>query len=244
MAYSQVHDYYLPAFYILMSHKSEDDYTMALQSFISAMNWNLNVLSISVDFEKALIKAVKMQFREAFIMGCLFHFKQAIRRRLLKLGVSKSKVKESMVRGGPVDWLTVMPLDEIEEKGIAFVKANFDCRKFSSEFEAFWGYFRDEWLGRTDPHTWNLTVALSCEEPLKAMVTRFRTNNALERFNRILHSLFSTRPNVVLFAEKIRAYSQEVVVELQRIQGKRSKPAQHSNEGYVPELPAEYASFK
>jgi len=61
---------------------------------------------------------------DVFSMGCLFHFKQAIRRRLLKLGVSKSKkVKDFMVRGGPVDWLTVMPLDEIEEQGIAFVKA-------------------------------------------------------------------------------------------------------------------------
>ena len=59
-----------------------------------------------------------MQCREAFIMGCLFHFKQAIRRRLLKLGVYKSKVKEFMVRGGSVDWLTVTPLDEIEENGI------------------------------------------------------------------------------------------------------------------------------
>ena len=68
---------------------------------------------------------------DVFSMGCLFHFKQAIRRRLLKLGVSKSKVKDFMVRGGPV------------EQGIAFVKANFDCGKFPSEFEAFWGYFRD-----------------------------------------------------------------------------------------------------
>ena len=80
---------------------------------------------------------------DVFSMGCLFHFKQAIRRRLLKLGVSKSKVKDFMVRGGPVDWLTVMPLDEIEEQGIAFVKANFDCGELSSKFEAFWGYFRE-----------------------------------------------------------------------------------------------------
>ncbi|CAN0059376.1 unnamed protein product, partial [Heterosigma akashiwo] len=243
MAYSQPHDYYMPVFFILMTHRTEDDYMHALQAFISSMSWRLKVLSLSCDFEKALINACKCQFPDAFILGCLFHFKQALRRKLLKLGVAVQLVSDFVVRGGPADWLTVMHVDEILSKGVQFIMANFDCGKFKKEFLSFWTYFEKEWLKAANIHCWNLTAALACPDEIRDLVLRFRTNNPLEHFNQTLHRLFRGRPNVVQFVHGIREHSQQVVVHLNRIKKQVARPVEHDLNAYVPELPAAYAEF-
>jgi len=54
---------------------------------IQATDQQLEPAEIVCDFEAALIQAVQVQFPNADIIGCLFHFKQAIRRRMRRLAI-------------------------------------------------------------------------------------------------------------------------------------------------------------
>ncbi len=80
------------------------------------------------------------------LIGCLFHWKQAIRRKLIKLGMPENEVGFAM-RKGVLDLLTIMPKDEVHPKGTTFVagmiydyisklygKATIKCE--SGKFEA------------------------------------------------------------------------------------------------------------
>ncbi|KAF0990029.1 hypothetical protein HZS_2207 [Henneguya salminicola] len=45
---------------------------------------------VAMNFEKALISAVNHEFPESRVMGCYFHFKQALHRKLKKYRVSST----------------------------------------------------------------------------------------------------------------------------------------------------------
>ena len=39
------------------------------------------------DFEKALTNAAREQFKDAILIGCFFHFKQALRKHMVSIGI-------------------------------------------------------------------------------------------------------------------------------------------------------------
>ncbi|KAG3118278.1 hypothetical protein PI124_g3455 [Phytophthora idaei] len=96
--------------------------------------------AITCDFEKALINAVGDQFPDTTVVGCLFHFKQAIRRRMQKLHIPTNEISVAMGRG-VLDLLTILPHDQIDPQGIDHVtsrlKAELDQRNYD--------YSDDKW---------------------------------------------------------------------------------------------------
>ena len=57
---------------------------------------------------------------ESNSVGCLFHFKQAVRRKMGKLGIGIIEIMLAM-KQGVCDLLTILPKDKLEEMGISFV---------------------------------------------------------------------------------------------------------------------------
>lgn len=90
---------------------------------IAATDFNLEALSTSCDFEKALMKAVKAQFscrvqtQVPHHIGCLFHWKQALRRHLEGLDIPKVIIKSLMDKKGLINILPVIPAAEIMTHG-------------------------------------------------------------------------------------------------------------------------------
>ena len=81
--------------------------------------------TIGVDFEQAFINALRECFPNAKIIGCLFHWKQAIRRKMIGLGIPKVVVSYFM-RPGMLDLLTVLPPEDIatiNSKDLIYVAA-------------------------------------------------------------------------------------------------------------------------
>lgn len=79
--------------------------------------------TVGVDFEQGLINATQFCFPHAKLVGCLFHWKQAIRRKMLALNIPK-EVVEWYMRPGNLDLLTVLPKDDIKSinsKGVLWV---------------------------------------------------------------------------------------------------------------------------
>ena len=70
---------YLPAFYVLMSNKTENLYDLIFKSIIRILTQNnlydLDIQSITTDTETALINAVNNNFKKAKRIGCWFHLK-------------------------------------------------------------------------------------------------------------------------------------------------------------------------
>jgi hypothetical protein len=74
-----------------------------------------------------LINSIKTVFPKAKLLGCLFHVKQAWRRKMLKLAISREEISFFM-KPGRLDVLTLIPRDEIETTGIPYVRYAIVCR--------------------------------------------------------------------------------------------------------------------
>jgi len=87
-------------------------YETALELAIKATDNNLKAISVTMDFEKGLINAITSKFPEGKQVLCNFHFKQALRRKLLQgFKISKEIVSDLM------DILTTILIDQIITKG-------------------------------------------------------------------------------------------------------------------------------
>jgi hypothetical protein len=101
-----------------MSGKTEECYWQAFNWLTSAVE-DIDASYIGVDFERAFFTQLGAHFSDAKLMGCLFHFKQAARRKMVDLGIPDSEIKFAMARG-MYDLLTVIPIDQLE-KGVVYV---------------------------------------------------------------------------------------------------------------------------
>ncbi|OWZ17041.1 hypothetical protein PHMEG_0009075 [Phytophthora megakarya] len=77
--------YFVPYMYALATDKSEWTYWSTLHCVQAATEMTMDVGTVFYDFEKGLINTVRDQFPEADIIGCLFHSKQAVRRKMQNL---------------------------------------------------------------------------------------------------------------------------------------------------------------
>jgi len=81
----------IPASYILIISKFENNYIIVLNSLrniiTSKNSIKLNNITITLDFEEGLIQVVNKVFPELRIVGCLFHYIKQIRLNLGKCGL-------------------------------------------------------------------------------------------------------------------------------------------------------------
>ncbi|POM59364.1 hypothetical protein PHPALM_31916 [Phytophthora palmivora] len=142
---------FVPCMYCLTTNKSEWTYWHTLHCVQATTGITMDVGTVSCDFERGLINAVGDQFPEANIIGCLFHFMQAVRRKIQKLHIPGEEVTGMMLRGF-LDSLIVIPHDRIDPHGINYVIEKFKSalRKRGTEYShakwvEFWAYFRKTW---------------------------------------------------------------------------------------------------
>ena len=126
------------------------------------------------------MNAARDQFGTAIIVGCFFHWKQAIRKHMVKLEIDKEQVKCAMKKG-VLDVLTVIPKSEIKSKGIPYVKSLIDelnlTKSDKQKWAKFWKYFLKFWMSDENfISIWNINSNNSNEKEMHS-----RVNNGLER---------------------------------------------------------------
>ncbi|KAJ8542629.1 hypothetical protein ON010_g12183 [Phytophthora cinnamomi] len=72
-------------------------------------------------FESALVDAVQTQSRDAIVLGCLFHMKQAPQRAMKRYAIPDDACSVAMTRE-VIDMLTVVNPDHVKSRGIAWVQ--------------------------------------------------------------------------------------------------------------------------
>jgi len=211
MIFSEAHKTYVPIFYILLSRK-QCTYYHAFQQVICASNWQIKAKTVTADFEQALLKAIQYQFPEGPFIGCIFHWKQAIQRKLLDRHISKETISQLMDNDGPINVLTVIPINKIVTKGVPYVRSKTNEVGYEENFNEFWKYFISAWIKKYNPNTWN------CIDDKHDEIIVNRTNNPIERYNRTLNALFpNAHPTVQKFVQAIDLESLSFVKNLELI---------------------------
>jgi hypothetical protein len=242
MAHDKSTSMYVPTFYVLMQTKKEVAYKHAFRMCAAATDDTMDIITATCDFERGMINALKDKFKKP-IIGCEFHWKQAIRRKLLELNVSREKISTLVDATGLLNLLTVIPIDEIENKGIPYIREHFNEGQDKPKFDTFWKYFVSTWMTQYNPEDWNVHGRNNVDATSDGFILN-RTNNPLERFNRKLNGCFPNRhPTVVQFVMGIKKLSLSYVQELSNIRRGHSRPPVHQPATSHP-IPSDYASFK
>ena len=193
-----------------MTNKSQKMYRNALEWVFKLSGRRINPKTVTCDFEQALMNAVAGIFPFSKIIGCFFHWKQAIRRKLASLKMTNEKeiIDRAMVKNS-MDILTVIPVNEIKKKGISFVKDNLKDAILedndSEKMDKFWNYFEKYWMSSQKMiDSWNISNFKGNKNVLK------RTNNGLERYNLTMKKLFkSGTPSFAQFVNTMRQESED-----------------------------------
>jgi hypothetical protein len=261
MAKDAGNDMYVPVFHILMTGKTTYLYKFTLSLCVAVLGSNIGIATVTCDFEKALMQAVKgmppglliMMFNlrythagvfgnETVIIGCLFHWKQANRRRLIGLKVSDDVISRLM-KPGMLDILTVIAHDEIATIGFEFIRDQLQISDDdeSAAIEAFFEYFRSTWMNQYSPNDWNIHRYINNEEIAN------RTNNALETYHGKFNRLFThAHPNLLDFVERLRSHDEQIFQDCQDCRADLASPPRHGA-AFIPDsriIPDEYRAFR
>jgi hypothetical protein len=169
MAFDPTTNLFIPCAWSLLTGKFEHIYWILLQEMIGLLDWNWKPRSIVTDYEKGLITAIQQQFSSSTIVGCFFHFKQALARKLKKIGISQEEIRLHLWK---FDFMTVIAKEDINI-GLDFISRILPK---ASKWEEFLKYFKTTWIERFGPALWNVS---ECSQ----LNLVGRTNNALERYN-------------------------------------------------------------
>ena len=164
-------------------------YWHAFNQVVVTSNWKIKVGTYTSDFEKGMMNQLEEQFGGAnggTHVGCLFHFKQALRRHLIKkIRMDEGSVTAAM-KIGSLDLLSVIPRDEVIEYGIPYLRSVLEAgkeKKTVAKWDVFWAYFNKTWIPIIE--SWN--ICIGDDEDIEIVN---RTNNGLERYNRKFNGLF------------------------------------------------------
>ena len=130
---------------------------MCYLTLYTAQIGNYHQKTITCDFEKGMLKSIEEEFsRENVpIVCCLFHLKQALRRKLEYSGISKHDISDLMGQNGKIDVLTIIPIDDILVKGISYVRS---LMNETNNIMGWWRYFKKTWIVEYNPKYWNISL--------------------------------------------------------------------------------------
>jgi hypothetical protein len=189
MIYAAGYGLYVPVFYVLLQSKKEATYDRTLEGCYNTSDKRMKATTFTSDFELAIINSMATRFPTATPVGCLFHWKEAIRRKAKDFHLSKEMISHLIGQNGIMNILTVIPVQEILSKGIPYYRSRTNESSCQRELDIFWAYFIKTWLKQYDPKVWNIDFLKSQLESSEVQIIQ-RTNNKLKRFNRFLNDSF------------------------------------------------------
>ena len=236
MIFDPASQLYLPICYGLLTSKKKELYWRFIHELKMTTDNTWNPVSVTCDFEYALLQSISSHFGIQRVIGCLFHFKQAIRRKLKSSGID-NEIVSYLMKPGVLDVLTVIPADEILTKGIRFVQHKLKERfgnKDDVKLNVFWMYFKNTWTNLFSVQFWNI------HDKNELMN---RTNNALESYNRRFNDLFATaHPSLQQLIIAIQGEVKRIEAKIDDIKAGRMSSGTHKQLPlHVPT--SEYESF-
>ncbi|EJK60761.1 hypothetical protein THAOC_18833 [Thalassiosira oceanica] len=223
----------IPVYYVLMSHKTNEAYHDAIASIQRDTQFKMGLDAIVTDFEVALFSTLSLFFPTAIIIGCFFHFKQALKRRLEKLGVPEDQIHYAM-RPGKLDTVVALPPNELLEVGFPYTFSTLlEDMERSSSVESDvnpeqWAPFFDNYMTgfwMRPPSVLKMWNQFSWSDVMVSLIGI--TNNPSEGYNRhFKHDVFRTsQPSLVQFFGTLNEELEAQVVRYNEFKsGARKRP--------------------
>ena len=164
----------VPLIFVLMSGKSKHDYKKVMRKIKSLLPRHASVQKIVTDFEAAIWRGCLAIFSTVTMQGCLFHWCQALKRKLAELGLLRDYNKKGSVYRYCKKILSLPFLPHEQIPG-AFYELKSLCSK--DGLKEFLMYVEKQWIRNSffDPSRWSIYME------------KIRTNNDLEGWHHRLN---------------------------------------------------------
>lgn len=194
----------LPVLYALLPNKEGQTYRRMFEA-VKGFWPNLNPSSVSMDFEQAVIGAVRDTFPNCAVHGCLFHLTQNMRKKLAAEALLNryNTDPDFALDARMIVALSFVPIDDLDT---ALEALSVDL---TDDLTPILNWFEDSYVGRLNrnrtrrrplfpPQTWSVYERTLNEEA--------RTNNYAEAAHRRMQAEFGVdHPNLWKFIDGIRA---------------------------------------
>lgn len=152
----------------------------------------MDPVAIMTDFEKGLRNALKLQYPNARLLGCWFHFSQALHKRAKKIRGFRNFIKSNENARKLYKKLKNLPLMEENNIILAFALLKAESKSFGNRFDEFMKYVEDQWITKEGPASF--CVFLQPD----------RTNNLLESYNSSITSKIPANGCFFKFVKALR----------------------------------------
>ncbi|XP_073235751.1 uncharacterized protein [Porites lutea] len=206
----------VPLAFVLMSGRKKKDYRKVMKSILEMLPVEPDVRQITIDFEKALWGVLRQLFPEVRIKGCVFHWTQALWRKIQELGLQHQYSND---QGTYLYLRKFMALPFLPEDQIPPMFEQLSLKATTAPLKQFVNYVAETWIRSSiwPPSSWSVFM----------MATR--SNNDIEGWHNGLHRRASGRWNMPFYllidllhqearltALRIRLVSEKKLTRIQR----------------------------
>ena len=189
----------IPVCIALLPHKDGNTYDRFFQLICaSAVRFGMQFSpqTICIDFEAAVITTIRHQFPNVRIRGCLFHYSQALWRKVQELGLS-GRYKEDEAFNRLVRRASALPLVPRESVDEVWLEALNEVNDAGSA--PFKDYVTSTWV---DTMVAKFPVEIWTQDD---NIDGVRTNNHLEGWHSTINRTLSrTHPNIFVLVEMLK----------------------------------------
>lgn len=135
-----------PVCYVPMTERTSACYQSVFRT-IEQKLFELEPDELITDFEAGLRHAIRKRFPEARLRGCWYHYCAAVRKRLVKLGLSKLFKSNDLAKiiKKQLMCLPLLP-SEFFEEGYTYIKDKTIEWELFDRFAAFFKYYENYWF--------------------------------------------------------------------------------------------------
>lgn len=176
-----------------MTRRTTNAYVAALQ-YVNENIIELKGMGIIIDFEKAMRAALKKVSPNIPILGCWFHFCQALRRQMASMEHLFALIKDNSDAKNifrKFQCIALLPYDKIKDAFVYLLREALEEKRFK-EFAPFISYFKKEWMEIVKP------------EYFSVFDKDVRTTGSAEAFNGKLNKKFRTHSSFFNFVESLQ----------------------------------------
>ena len=218
---------WIPVCFSFLPDKKESSYKL----FFAMLDFELQKLGIQIsienlicDFEIAIQKAAISVYESLSIMGCFFHFVQAVWKHAQSENMTqlceKDLIFKEFVRS--CISLPMIKLDELQDTIDELRGQNFDDEEKNKKRDQFLDYIQTVWVdGVYPPQTWNCFRR-----------TDDNTNNSQEAYNGVLNRLIQvSHPNPYVLISHLLSELSNIQYTVQKM--KKAKKGKVEKSKYI-----------